>query len=189
MYETANALITYVPETGKFYWKQRDEFWIPSAGRRNHWNNRFAFKECFFTVDANGYRIGSLLNKNYYAHRVAWLLTHGEWPEHEIDHINGVRGDNRLVNLRSVTSQENGKNQGMKVNNTSGVVGVIWDKRQRKWVARIRTMNIWFRLGSFATKAEAVAARQAAEIAFGFHPNHGLRPSVPEPDYRRPVKL
>ena len=60
----------------------------------------------------------------YRAHRLAWLLTYGEWPDHQIDHINGVKTDNRLLNLRQATLAQNLQNRGRHRNNKLGVKGV-----------------------------------------------------------------
>ncbi|TES59213.1 HNH endonuclease [Pseudomonas syringae pv. tomato] len=108
----------------------------------------------------------------YKAHRVVWLICKGYWPE-ELDHINGNRTDNRIENLREVTRQENLRNQKIRSNNTSGVMGVGWDKCNRRWTARIRYEGKNKCIGYFKTFDEAAAARKAAEIAFGYHPNHG----------------
>lgn len=111
------------------------------------------------------------------AHRVIWLIAHGEWPEYpafEIDHINGVRSDNRLVNLRKVTKSGNQRNAGPRINNTSGVHGVNWKPKYNstpgdgRWVARIWNGPRHVYLGSFQTLHEASIARKAAERVLGF---------------------
>jgi hypothetical protein len=67
----------------------------------------------------------------YREHRLAWLYMTGEWPTHEIDHINGDRVDNRFCNLREATASENRWNSRKRVNNTSGYKGVSWDSAKR----------------------------------------------------------
>lgn len=69
------------------------------------------------------------------AHRVAWAIFYGEWPQGEIDHVNCDGYDNRISNLRIATSSENKQNQRLKVTNTSGFKGVSWAKRERLWRA------------------------------------------------------
>lgn len=110
--------------------------------------------------------------KYYSAHRVIWLIMTGEWPvypQFEIDHINGDRGDNRWVNLRKVTKTENQRNTTKRVNNKSGVHGVNWKKRGNggRWVARIWNGPRHVYLGQFETLQEAEIARKAAERVLG----------------------
>lgn len=111
--------------------------------------------------------------RDLYVHRVVWALTHGAWPEGEIDHINGDRSDNRLVNLRLVSHSQNMKNSPIKGNNTSGTLGISWHKASRKWHARIYDGGHCHSLGYFADKEAACVARKSAEEIYGFHPNHG----------------
>jgi hypothetical protein len=172
--EVLCQLLRYEPETGKLFWKRRSDDMFPAAWRAARWNERYAETEAF-TAIVLGYRKGSFDGKQTYAHRVVWAITHGEWPEGHIDHINGNRADNRLANLRVVSNAENGKNQKFRKNNTSGVVGVSWDKRRGLWFAHICSGRKLVNLGRFKTMAEAVQARERAELELGFHPNHGRR--------------
>jgi len=120
-----------------------------------------------------GYREVSILGKSYRSHRLAWLLHYGEEPKNQIDHINGVRDDNRIENLRDTTQAENCKNVKKPKNNTSGCVGVYWKKRDSVWRAAISVNDIQVSLGAFKDKSDAIAARLKAEIKYGFHANHG----------------
>ena len=70
----------------------------------------------------------SFNGKEYPAHRLIWLLVYGQSPDQFIDHINGVRTDNRLANLRLASDAENKRNVGIRSHNTSGEKGVTWDK-------------------------------------------------------------
>lgn len=111
-----------------------------------------------------------------YAHHLAWNTLHPEdpvLPGEEIDHINHVRDDNRAVNLEKKRHSGNGKNKSKAKNNTSGVTGVYWYKRANKWRAMIRVDDVLKHIGNFETFEEAVHARKQAEIAYGFHENHG----------------
>lgn len=111
------------------------------------------------------------------AHRIAWLMVHGEWvkyPDFEIDHINGDPADNRLANLRRVTKSKNQRNGGKRANNTSGVHGVNWKPKYNSkpgdgyWVARIWNGPRHVYLGSFKDIQHAQIARRAAERVLGF---------------------
>lgn len=128
---------------------------------------------CNLTLFGITYRSIRMSPKQYLAHRLAWLYIYGEFPKNQIDHINGDGTDNRIVNLRDVTAAENMKNQTIYKNNTSGAVGVRWNKRDRKWRAHINNNKKQIHLGSFDEKSEAVKARKEAEIKFGYHQNHG----------------
>lgn len=101
--------------------------------------------------------------RKYQAHRLAWLYVHGSFPPEQLDHINRVRTDNRLCNLRLATSIENGQNRSMPRNNTSGHVGVSWSKAKRKWLAEIMLDGKNIRLGLFTDKDQAVKARLEAK--------------------------
>lgn len=108
------------------------------------------------------------------AHRVIWEMVNGPIPEGmEIDHINGVRSDNRLGNLRLVTRAENTRNRKRQVNNTSGYMGVYWNKEHGKYRAQIGVAGTRRYLGSFATAEEAHQVYLAAAKELGFHSNHG----------------
>jgi hypothetical protein len=122
---------------------------------------------------SDGYIQISLDGKLHRAHRLAWRLFHGEWPDGEIDHINGVRSDNRIENLRVTSRVENMRNQKRHNTNTSGTAGVCWHKKAKKWVAMIKVNNKLLYLGLHADKADAISARKAAEVQHGFHSNHG----------------
>ncbi len=97
----------------------------------------------------------------------------GEWTLEETDHISGVRTDNRLGNLRSVSGAENNKNKQIPSDNTSGTIGVHWHKRSGKWQAQIKADGKREHLGYFHNKDDAKAARLSAEARLGFHENHG----------------
>lgn len=153
-------VLHYDPETGVFTWK------VPIA-------NCIRVGAVAGSKDSYGYHKIAIKGKTYKAHRLAWLYTHGKFPEEAIDHINGIRDDNRIANLRAVTAQENQRNQKKYVHNTSGVVGVHWHKRHKKWNARIFADNKRIHLGSFSDIALAIEARKAAEKQYNFHPNHG----------------
>lgn len=171
--DTLRSLLAYDAETGVLTWRPRPEEMFSSARFARQWNGRFAGAPAMTALDIGGYRTGGILYEQYQAHRVIWAIATGSWPVGDLDHINGVRTDNRLCNLREVTAQENSRNMRRSCKNTSGVLGVYWEAKQRKWRAVIRVATKLVHLGSFTELAAAASARQAANEKYGFHPNHG----------------
>lgn len=125
------------------------------------------------SIEEFGYRSIGINGKRYKEHRIVWLITYGELPDKSIDHINGVRDDNRPKNLRLVSTVENAKNQKKPSNNTSGCLGVSWKKNQKRWYATIAVDGKNKHLGSFTSYSEAVDSRKNAEVLYGYHENHG----------------
>lgn len=176
--EDIRKLLRYEPDTGKLYWLERTPDLFEDGKQSaetvcRRWNTRYAGKEALTSDNGKGYRQGAIFSRVYFAHRVIWAIAHNEWPADQIDHINGVKNDNRIENLRAVTNQENHKNQKLSSNNTSGVTGVYWRPARRKWQVRIYVNGRLLHLGLYVNKDEAVAARKAAEVKYGFHENHG----------------
>lgn len=169
-------LLRYEPETGKLYWLERTLEMFPHARACISWNARFARKEALTSLDRKGYRRGAIFNKFYAAHRVIWAIVHGEWPPEQIDHINGDKQDNRLGNLRAVSNSENLKNQKRPKNNTSGIIGVYWNKQLVAWHAQIKINGKKKHLGTYQCIGAAAAARASADLKHGFHRNHGRAP-------------
>lgn len=172
------ALLDYNPATGTLTWRERSpaEFTdgaYPAERSAAAWNAKFAGKPAG-TVVANGYRYIRIKGRHYLAHRLAWLIVHGEWPADEIDHVNHDRDDNRLANLRAVDRPENRKNLTRLARNKSGTTGVHWYRSRNKWQSQITVRGMRKTLGYFDDLADAIAARKAAERKYGFHPNHGL---------------
>jgi len=120
----------------------------------------------------DGYHRISIHNKRYYAHRLAWLYEYGYMPK-QIDHIDHNPSNNKISNLREATQKENQKNMSKGKNNTSGVVGVGWHKKSKRWRAYICVDGSNISLGYFTLFHEAVNARKNAEVLYGFHENHG----------------
>lgn len=172
--EEAMAVWTFDPEAGVLIWKERPESMFESALVCRQWNAKWAGKPIIY-VSPNGYISVRYRGLNTVVHRVIWLISYGEWPKGEIDHIDHVKTNNRLVNLREVSHAENSRNQSIGSTNNSGVVGVAFRRDTERWVARIRHEQKSISLGSYRTKDEAVEARRAAERRLGFHPNHGTQ--------------
>lgn len=169
--ETLRQLIWGDPETGKLYWHFRSASYFTSDIQYKIWNKRFAHREAFTANSGQGYRQGAVLGVMLKAHRVCWALHYGEWPNNQIDHINHDRSDNRIANLRTVTISENCRNRSLPCNNNSGHVGV--SRNGIKWKARLKMNGVDHYLGLFNTIEDAVAARNKANSANGFHRNHG----------------
>lgn len=124
---------------------------------------------------STGYIQIKLNGKRYLAHRLAWLYMFGNFPSNDIDHINHNRSDNRIVNLRCVTRQENMQNRTMQNNNVSGFTGVCWHKHSNKWRAYIKIDGKMKELGLFTNLADAITVRQLENFKNNFHYNHGIK--------------
>ena len=178
--ETLRKLLRYDAGTDKlFYLARTEDMFEDGAQSARHrcarWNSMYSGKEAFSSVTITGYLIGSIHGKKLYAHRVIWAMETGEWPSDEIDHVNGVRSDNRIQNLRSVSHAVNLRNQKRSANNTSGATGVYWSKGASKWAARIVYGGVSKHLGVFDRFEDARGARKSAEVEHGFHHNHGRK--------------
>ena len=162
-YEEVARLFTYDLESGVLYWRIRD---------RNTIRRKYVAGSIKGAKD--GYRRVGIKGKTYQEHRIIMMLCFGHIPENaEIDHINHVRDDNRLVNLRFVTALENSRNQSVSSNNTTGVTGVYFQRSLNKFMALIKVNRRAIYLGLYNTLEEAAAARAEANLKFNFHANHG----------------
>ena len=151
----------YNPDTGKFSWRY-------CADRSAAWNRRYAGKQAGTLMRDRGQKVFYVLinisGKVRRAHRLAWFYVHGEWPDGQIDHINGDGIDNRIANLRVATPSINAFNRrGLEERNTSGHTGVNWYRRYLKWRAFIKHNGKFKNLGYFDSLEDAVTARKAAE--------------------------
>jgi hypothetical protein len=149
-YQELRRQILYDPESGLFTRIAQTERRNCRLGRTLGWSQK------------NGYLMITLGKKKYYAHRLAWFYVYGIWPK-EIDHVNRDRTDNRFANLREVTRTQNNLNAKLNCRNKSGVKGVSWSLKERKWIARIQLNKKVKSLGSFDTVDEARKARKHAE--------------------------
>jgi len=148
--ERLREVLRYDPITGEFFWRVRT-------------SNRVRPGSLAGRVDAAGYRGIRIDKVLYYAHRLAYLYVVGVWPNHQIDHKNRCRDDNRWGNLRAVTPSENLQNQGLAPTNKSGYRGVSYHSAAGKWAAERSVGGVRHYLGLFTTPE---AARDAlAEFA------------------------
>jgi len=122
-----------------------------------------------------GYRQVGIDGINYKAHRLAWFYVHGAWPEYDIDHINGVRHDNRIANLRPATRGENIMNSQRRSDAKSEYRGVHYHKSTKQWQASFRGKY----LGIRRTEEEArqlyltELEKLSASFPLPLHPDHG----------------
>jgi len=142
--ELIDVLLDYDALTGLLHWKQNRR-----GGARAG--------EVAGTRTARGSIQIHCKGKIYHAHRIAWRLAMGRWPTGVIDHINGDPSDNRLVNLRDVSQGTNQENQRRAhiSNKSSGLLGVSFDARTGRWLAKISVSNRTKNLGRYASPDQA----------------------------------
>lgn len=156
-------VLRYDPNTGFFTWKVTDRTKLDG--------------ECTGTKKPSGYIQIRCNNIYYYAHRLAWLYTYGVHPAGELDHINGVKHDNRITNLRVCTRSENMMNRKLQSNNTTGQAGIYYSKPMDKWCARVKIDGKYKYLGSYPTKEEAGGVADAyrrKEFEAFYTPHEGV---------------
>lgn len=143
----ARERLTYDPETGVFVWR------VSSRGHRKA-------GDLAGTTNKLGYRFIKIDQVKHLAHRLAWAMHFGVQSEKEIDHINGVRDDNRIINLREASRRQQCQNR--------GVSGVRYEADRNQWLARISIDGVETNLGRYDTEAEAKAVRDAfTRLCFG----------------------
>lgn len=146
-------LFHYDPETGVFLWKvalSKKVKPLSAAG----------------CLNGAGYVQIGFYKQLQLAHRLAWIYMIGKWPNHEVDHIDGVRTNNSWSNLREATPKQNRENLPLSKKNTSGFRGVTWHKKAKKWCAQVTHNYKGFYIGLFDTAEEAAkaAAHKRAEL-------------------------
>lgn len=113
-----------------------------------------------------GYILIKVDGRKYQSSRLAWLYHFGQWPEHYVDHVNGDRSDNRIENLRAASPVQNKHNSGPSIVSASKVKGVFWNKKRRKWQARLSLSSSKKRhLGYFHNLSDAARAYETAAVA------------------------
>lgn len=160
--EMARQLLNYDPDTGELRWKCRPLSmfkageWRDARWSQAKWNTRYA-GEIAGRINDGGYPLVNMKSyRPYRAHRLIWLMVHGRWPSGEIDHINGIRHDNRLCNLREGTRAEN--HQNLKARHERGLLGARWYEKYGRWRSRIMVDQKETSLGYHDTEEQAHAA-------------------------------
>jgi hypothetical protein len=147
--EDLRKFLTYDEETGVLRWGD----FLPSNRRPG---------TIAGGLNTEGYLRLQVQGKTYGAHRIAWYYVHGEWPA-EIDHINGVKTDNRLSNLRAADRFLNTQNAVRRHKTTHP--GARFNKKTGKWKAELKVRGTVLQLGIFTTPEQASAAYLAAKRA------------------------
>ena len=137
-----HQLLKYNPTTGQFVW---------AVSRRSRYGQKGSPAG---NLHSSGYIHIRVSGQLYKAHRVAWCYVHGYWPAEQIDHINRVRHDNRIANLRLATPVENSRNRGL----INPHPGVTWDAVRNKWRVQRRVNGKVVSAGRYDTKEAAIAA-------------------------------
>ncbi|WP_320705372.1 HNH endonuclease [Enterobacter cloacae] len=141
------SLLSYSPETGLFHWLTEKTNAI-QPGDKAGWKD----EQGYWRITIDGY--------DYRAHRLAWLYMNGVMPA-MVDHKNRNRSDNRACNLRECNASQNAMNRKTQANNKSGVPGVTWNKREKKWKAYTKSNGKPISLGTYEKKEDAIRARES----------------------------
>ena len=146
--------LSYDAETGALHWRK--------GKKKVSVGNRAGY------LAMQGHRVVKVEKSRFYAHRIAWAIHYGEWPpdDSDVDHINGNKDDNSIRNLRLASRAQNLHNQKRNSRNTSGVKGVCWNKREKKWMAQIRHNGARVTIGYYRDLGEAAKAYRAAAIRY-----------------------
>lgn len=151
-YERASEILRYDAENGVLERKLKNGAW----------------RVCGHKPFSDGYGRVKIDGKLHRTHRLIWLLTHGEWPVNDIDHVDRNPMNNRIENLRAATRSENQHNHRMHKDNTSGYIGATSNKQSNKYLAQIRINGKLTCLGRYATAEEALTAYMCGKIKY--HP-------------------
>lgn len=178
--EYLRECFTYIHEDGTLIWNERPVNHFKNNRAFSIWNSRYKGTKAG-KIGTHGGRTSRKkyltisINKSLYlAHRIVYIYVYGVELSSEIDHINGDGLDNRISNLRQVSRVENCMNIKMRSDSTSGVMGVSFDKKSKKWHAYISKNKKRITIGYFDCISEARKARKSHEISLGYHIQHGV---------------
>lgn len=151
-----NEVISYDQDSGIFKWKI-DRYRKSKAG------------DIAGSISSHGYVVICIDYKTHPAHRLAWAISFGSFPDHFIDHENRIKTDNRLNNLRCVTNKQNCENMPLRIDSNSRILGVTWHKGVEKWQAQIHHNQKAISLGYYKDIFSAACARKSAELRIFTH--------------------
>ena len=153
--EELKEFFDYNPDTGLVTWIKKI-------------NKRIKVGQEAGAMNSKGYIHIRFKGSDYKAHRLAYYMYHGVDPLAKlVDHIDGDKTNNKIDNLRLATNTQNLMNRvNLPSNNTSGVIGVCWEKRPKKWKASITINGKAIGLGYFINKEDAIKARKEGEIKY-----------------------
>ena len=146
--EFIDEYLYIIPEQGLIYWKK---------GRQGVKHKLAGYYD-------NGYRSIRIQGVKYKYHRIIWFYVYGYLPENPIDHINGDKLDNRIDNLREVSVSCNIRNTKGYSHNTSGFIGVSFDKYKDKYKSYIHIKRKSVNLGLYNKAIDAAKAKAAFEV-------------------------
>ena len=163
-FQDIRRCIAYDPVTGLLTWA------VDIGGRDGKKFKRGSEAGC---TSKDGYRLIRINGVLYKSHRVAWFLHYGEMPNGQIDHINHIKDDNRILNLRCVTNKENNSNFPLNKRNKTGIIGCYLHSSGRYRV-RFCSNGKYVHIGYFDKHEDALEASKKAHEKHGFHLNHGV---------------
>lgn len=155
-YARLREVLRYEPDTGLFWWIERAP-------------GRVLSRPAGTLARSNWYWIITIDYEQLCAHRLAWLYMTGAWPEHEVDHRNLVKNDNRWENLRAATHKQNSENSPVRKHSRTQIKGVHWDLSRGNWQAYLCHNYKKVHLGRYDDLLSAVAARKRGEHTYFTH--------------------
>lgn len=166
--QVLRELLDCDPDIGLLTWRERSSRWFTQTSTMsakhiaNIWNAKFAGKPAMQTDNGHGYYHGAIFNVKFFTHRVVWAVHTGKNPSRFLDHINRIRTDNRICNLREATAQQNAANSSPRIGSSSKYLGVYFQAKTGKWVARYsKPDKRGVHIGSFDREVDAAMARDA----------------------------
>lgn len=165
--ETLRALFDFDCEAGTLIWRPRPREMFRTNAQFHRWNMSYSGLLAGRITGA-GYRNIKIMGEGFQAHRILWKLAYGREPG-EIDHINRVKADNRISNLRVVSRSENMRNKGVTINNACGEKHIHWMPKLKRWTVQLMVPGKGQRqLAWCKTLEEAVQVRDRLYAELGY---------------------